>query len=410
MKIFASFITFLLFIGPVILAYIGWPVEGENVGKIRLYPSVYILEIYLFYCFLAGKINIKKNLPALFILIAVFAYFILSKLFGHTPNRQVCLNSMILPALYYLFYISLGHDNEVKASVKTTILMMFTFNCLMAIYERAIMQLFFPYDMLHSYIEFAEETDWYIFRSAALLGHPLTNALIMSIVMAFLLTSKMKSVYKYSLYILGMVSLFCFNSRGAIMISILAFILNIIFIFLKRDRSLKLIIGTTVFSVLSLFLFDFLIDTNLAGRFAEKGDFSSDDSSLARISIWLIFSKYNIMDMLWGLTGTEMENMAFTTVGTFHIENWFILSTLAVGLVLTVIVITLFVPLFYSSLKPYDRTFSFLLLLVTLGVASTNNSLACGVPALATFFACCYAFGDDEKIYKIRLKQIYSKL
>ena len=391
MKLFvSSLITFLLFLGPVVLFVLGWPVEGDLVKRIRLYPSFYLLIVCVGYYLLSHEINVKKHWAALTIIAVVFLFYIVNKFAGKSLGKMVCFNSMVLPALYYLYFTALKRNYRIKMYVKGILLTMFSANCLMSIYERYSMTQFFPIEMIRSDIYFADETENTLYRSSALLGHPLSNALIISIIMIFILTSSIGAKIKLSLYALGMVSLFCFNARGAIMISILTLFLYLIQPFFRKKKSLKKIISTSFFSIFAVILLNLLFERNVAGRFVGQGGLLSDNSSRARIEVWNLFWQYDLRDLLWGMS--DVEEKAERVLGFVHIENWFILSTMLVGLLLTLIVIVLFIPVFKKSLSYYDRFTCIIILISTIGIASTNNSLACGVPALATFFTCCYAF------------------
>ena len=397
MKLLSYVLTILLFIGPVILSVAGWPVAGfdEKSKNSYYFPSFYILTV-LFVAFSLKHKLIGSNLKyAITIVVFCFFCFFLNLILGRGTNTNIYFHSMALPAMYYIFYELLGNDQVIRANIKKLILLLFTFNGLMAIYERLTLTLYYPYDLIR--FEFDYELDEMMaFRSSALLGHPLTNALIMSIIMTFILISDFNVIKKYSLCLIGFFSLFCFNARAAIMISAGIFALYNIRPIIHKGESLSRRFFSAILLVSFIIIGAYLFSAGFAGRFEERGNLSEDGSALARIEVFGILSQYGISNFLWGLPYKDVENMAIAVLGMTHIENWFILSTMLVGLVVTTVVTFLFIPVYRYAIKPYSRYSSFLIFISTIVLASTNNSLATGIPALSIFFACCYAFSPID--------------
>ena len=404
MRIFAFLLTFLLFIGPVILAFAGFPVEGENIGKRHLYPAFYLLFIYIIIRFIQGYFfNNKMNTYAFRMLVFVFiSYFFLRFATGHRPSQMILFNSIALPALYAMFFSNLNGEN-VRRQVRFFLIAVFCFNCLMAVYERLILYQFFPVSSIFNYMDFSIENDMYsdIFRSNALLGHPLSNALITSVVMGFLIVSDLKIIVKYPLIMLGFVALLCFNARGAILFTAAFFIIYSILPQMelpKKVRRKKWIIGIAALLVCA-YAFNYMIQHGYGGRFFEY-DVDSDSSIAARLEVWKIIERYDWTFFLLG--GLDVEEIAMRILGYNHIENWLILCFMSVGIIVTALAIIFFVPMFRKSLKQYTIFESIIVIGVFLCVSTTNNSLACGVPAIATFFTCAYAFSKfkDDNIEK----------
>lgn len=393
MNLLTKILTFLLFIGPVLLAVMGWPLYGfvEKSKVLYLYPSFYVLTVVVFWLYLKGKLKDIKFKYAVWIVFVSFSWFIFDKLYGREANMNVLFHSMALPAMYYIFYESLEDNPINRKNIKKIILVMFVINALMAIYERLTLTLYYPYDLIRSDFDYALEEEM-IFRSSALLGHPLTNALVMSIIMTFVLVSDYNFFKKYSLYLIGFFSLFCFNARAAIMISAGILVLyNVRPLFQKstswsrRFFSALLLVGFVVIGI-------YLLNAGFGGRFEDRGELSEDSSALARIEVFSIISQYGISNFLWGLPYKDVENMAIAVLGMTHIENWFILSTMIVGLIVTTIVTLLFIPVYRRAVRLYDMFSAFLIFIGAIVLGSTNNSFATGIPALSIFFACCYAF------------------
>ena len=393
MNLLAYILTLLLFLGPIFLAVNGWPVEGfgDKFKVMYLYPSFYILSVVVPFLFIQRKLSGFRYKYALAIILITVLWFVVNKMIGGPAHKNALLQSMTLPAMYYVFYEYIKEDGYLRTKIKNLLIFLFLFNALMAIYERITLTLYYPYDLIRSDFDFALDEDL-VFRSSAMLGHPLTNALIMSIVMTFILISNLKSLLKYSLFFIGFFSLFCFNARAAIIISAGVFVLYTIRPLFQKGTSSS----RRLFSILLLIAFSlvgiFLLNAGFGGRFEERGELSEDSSTLARLEVFNIISEYGISNFLWGLSGKDVDQIAMAVLGMTHIENWFILSTMYSGLIITTIVTLLFVPVYRNATRPYEKYFSFLIFISTIVLGSTNNSFATGIPALSIFFACCYAF------------------
>jgi hypothetical protein len=409
----AYILTFLLFIGPVVLAVMGLPIYGfsDNVKEVYLYPSFYILSIAVLIWQFQGELQNQKMKYAKWIIVTTFSWFFIQVFLGREGNKNVLFHSMALPAMYYIMYEKLKDSNINKIKLRNFVIFMFTLNGLMAIFERLTLTVYYPYDLIRKDFDFGLIQDEMIFRSAALLGHPLTNALCMSIIMVFILTSELKLFNKTILYLLGFFSLFCFNARAAIMISAGTYVLYVIGLLFLKDSSLSKRFFQVVLLLLFVVVGVYLLGAGFGGRFEEQGSFSEDNSALARIEVFGIIGEYGVSNFLWGLPYKDVENIAMEVLGMTHVENWFILSTMIVGLVVTTIVVLLFIPVYRNAIFLYDRYTSFLLFVGFVVLASTNNSLATGIPALSIFFACCYVFShseDDDVIERDTVSEIES--
>lgn len=397
MKILTFLLTILLFISPVFMAVNGWPIVGfgDKFKEMYLYPSFYILTIVVFFLFIQRRLLEKRYRYALCVIFITFSWFIVNRIADGVANRNVLLHSMNLPAMYYVYYEYMKENEFPINSLKKLLIFLFLFNALIAIYERLTLTLFYPYDLIRTDFDYLLDEEE-VFRSSAMLGHPLTNALIMSIMMTFILISNLRPIVKYSLFFTGFLSLFCFNARAAIIISAGIFVLYMIRPIFKKDSSKRSrLFAVFVLVVFALFGF-YLLQSGYGGRFEERGDFSEDGSVLARLDVFDIVIQYGISNYLWGLPPDEVDQIAMSVLGMTHIENWFILSTLSSGLIITTIVTLLYVPIYRNATLPYSKYSSFLIFIATIVLGSTNNSFATGIPALSIFFACCYAFTPVE--------------
>ena len=111
MQLISYIVTALLFMGPCVLAYLGWQVEGKNVGFITsFYPSFYLLLLTHFYCLYRSKKYRQVNKPVTWLFVICCTCYIFFKLlFGRDIPRMVLFNSIVLPAMYGSFHLSLHH-------------------------------------------------------------------------------------------------------------------------------------------------------------------------------------------------------------------------------------------------------------------------------------------------------------
>lgn len=397
MNLLALFLTLLLFLGPVFMAVNGWPIEGfgDKYKVMYLYPSFYILTIVIIALFAQRNLTEKRYKYALILIFITVSWFVINQIMGGAAHKNALLQSMTLPAMYYVFYEYLKENKFEKDNIKKLLIFLFIFNALMAIYERLSLTLYYPYDLIRSDFDYALDDDQ-VFRSSAMLGHPLTNALIMSIMMTFILVSNFNIIIKYGLYFVGFFSLFCFNSRAAILLSAVIFILFMARPLLNKKATFRSRLLAFILLVAIIVFGAHLIESGYGGRFEAQGEISEDNSALARLDVFDIIIQYGVSNFLWGLSGDEVDQIAMAVLGMTHIENWFILSTMYNGLIITSIVTLLFVPIYRNAILPYNKYDSFLIFISTIVLGSTNNSFATGIPALSIFFACCYAFSPPD--------------
>ena len=397
MQLISYIVTVLLFMGPCVLAYLGWQVEGENVGFITsFYPSFYLLLYAHFYCLYRSKKYRQENIQTtwLFVICCV-SYIFFKILFGRDIPQMILFNSILLPAMYGSFFTYFSTVRH-QLKIQQLIIVLYIVNSSLALIERLTMQIFFPLDLAYTNFDFFIAEDIGLFRSCALLGHPLSNALITATIMGFILISDLKNSYKYSLYMFGFVALMCFNARGAMLISGLSFVVYTIYNLFRSKVKFSTKLNLAVFVSICVILTFSLLEAGYGGRFFEHDDISEDNSIMARIYVWFMLSYLDLPSLLLGINGDGIGRLAIRTMGIIHVENWLILFVLNLGVILTIIVVLIFIPIFRSKLKKYTFFQILFVLGVCFGIASTNNSLASGVPAISVFMTCAYAFTHND--------------
>lgn len=387
----------LFFIGPAILFQLGWVIDYSKApGYQKLYPSFYILFGLVSYRLFLTPFEILKErkieIRLLVIFIFLLAFMIIK---GESGGFALIINCLMLPVLLsMLLPNSSVHTKFALAGTKRLILIFFVVECLFAILERLIGVNFFTYANGNGNALIIWLWDMSRFRSTALLGHPLSNALCVSVVLSFILISDLKDGFKYALFCLGIVSILCFNTRSSLLawgILFPSYILHLVF-FKEGVKFKKKIVLTSFLFVGLLLALYLIIEYDFAGRIIEKG--INDSSAGARIGIWRIFENIKFYNLVIGHSSDELS-LLMRRSGFYHIENYWLIFLIRFGIIFTSIIIALFIGLFKKYLAPFHTFETYFLTACFVLLSSTNNSLAVGVPAVSFFFVCCVVFNPN---------------
>ena len=143
-----------------------------------------------------------------------------AKLFGEALIRIVT----ILIILHY-------KDSCIYPNKKIRLFALFFYilECVLAIYERQMLDHLIDYDSdsqaMNANMYLSED-----FRSFSLMGHPLRNANVVSVMLAFILcTNTIKSIPKSLLVLLGLGAIWAFNSRACMMVWMILVIYRVFF-------------------------------------------------------------------------------------------------------------------------------------------------------------------------------------
>lgn len=215
------------------------------------------------------------------------------------------------------------------------------------------------------------------FRSYALLGHPLQNALIMSTIMSFILISPIKINIKMTLWILGYVSILCFNTRSSIIGNALIFTIYVFYtVFVRKGvkaRVKKWLIFASFFAfgVIAVLI----VKYDLGGRLLKMGVNDDAGSTQTRLDAFSILTSYSFSDLTWGIDARYYD-MILARSGIKILENWWIDFILYFGTLPFLIMIILYVLLIVHLYKGYDKFSIFISVITFWLICSTNNSLA----------------------------------
>lgn len=214
------------------------------------------------------------------------------------------------------------------------------------------------------------------YRSWALHGHPLQNALIVSTMMSFILFSGLKEQIKVPLWIMGYIAILCFNTRSSIVGNALIFGCYLLYtIFKDRTVRIKTKRHLIVITIISLTGLVWLMNSyGLGGRLLNMGLFD-DSSAQVRVDTWSLFNYFSIEDFIWGISHLQYQRLLYVC-DLFATENFWIDWLLRLGVVFLVPFIVLYFIFVRSLYKGYSFVSKCFTAATFLLIASTNNSLS----------------------------------
>lgn len=317
-------------------------------------------------------------------LFTIYAFVMITAFVFHVIVRKPAfdinfweVSSWIL--IVYLMYISREIKFQ-KPILFYVALFFFMAECSIAILERITSSWIFQYDseILDSFI-LEGDISQNGFRSFSMLGHPLNNANVVSLFLGFLLVNhKLKKKYKILLMLIGLLALWAFNSRGAILIWIIILIVRFV---LYKINLLHIMVPSIILILVAPYAVEW-INSGALGRFSF--DFS-DSSALTRLSSFIYFQTHN-----WNLENILLGGDLIYMPGTdLIIENGVLLNMSYWGWVIGTLKIFLEIYITYRLLNQYANKEKFVLLLSFWGVALMNNNVF--NPLVLTFFLFAYS-------------------
>lgn len=214
-------------------------------------------------------------------------------------------------------------------------------------------------------------------RSAALLGHPLTaSGLIAGYILALLLKPSLcpQPIVRLPLIAFCLGSLMAFGGRTALVTTLLVFALSASVMLLRMLRGERFpLIGlvvaiavifvgiATVFAMLNLGLFDKMLLR-----------FSSDKgSALARVATINLLSHFDWNEIIFGPSVARANALQSQLGLDYGIENFWVSCIVQFGLIHTTLITTALVAFFIKIYATSDRAVVALILLITVIAASS---------------------------------------
>ena len=396
------FSFFLFFVFTPLLNKLGYIGGETGPAYFKILPSTYlILFSFVFVLFSKAEdfwgIFYRKRYGFAFLGVClVLVLYVVCQ--NRTSSISFMADTLISSAM--LAIILPKYDYKLNIGVKWIVLIFFVVDCLFAVYERLISYNFFPPDYMHVLTEYYARA----FRSTALLGHPLNNALNLVVIMGFIYLSRIK--YRDILIILGLTGLLCFGSRGAIygFISMTA-MHYFVFRFLYNHNTFSRIRVNNRFytymyfvigGVLLLYL---LFYTHFGDRLLSVSVYD-DSSAGARVRLYAILDNINFSEVLWGASTQKIEAIQ-SRLDLEIIENFWLQWILRFGMVFTIGLFISMATLLYNRLHFLYVNERVYLIALFFMVASTNNSLATTTGVISTFLLCTAGFNPFRYFVKI---------
>lgn len=348
--------------------------------------SFFPMMIYLVTVFIREPKNsfLKKYNKVSFILIIEAIIAILLKWSVGQDYFKNLLLFIFIPICTSIVFETL--PNERIKHLKRIVLFFFIIECSLAIYERIFYINFFNIeDLTREELLYYNPENWE-FRSTSLLGHPLANAMGVTTILSFILTSKIKIQNKLLYFLLGYISLFCFNARGAIIISSILMI-PYVFHLIKKHNYHKKILYTL--SALSLSVIGYIIlTTSLGGRLFNT-DKLLDGSAQTRLDVFDFTRFINLEQLLLGDSSLYVFLMRKLEAG--GVENGIISLIIDWGLILTLIILPTLILFHYKKLSIYSTSDKIWIMAIFYILGTMNPNLATPVQWTIWIFA-YYAF------------------
>lgn len=354
---------------------------GNSIHTVAFTPLIAFLCVQ----FARHKMKlIRRENNIAIILLLLGGLIILFQIFVGQKELTNIIIFLVIPILFSI-YLEEASINEILVLRKAIILLLIV-EFLISFYER----------MTYSVVLTSEDAygvmngmgDQWSFRASALFGHPINNAMIISIINIFILSSNMKIHLKLFYFFIALISLFCFNERGSILVTVITSIPFMIEIYRRGNMKTRNIYLCIFIPVLVLFVF-FIMNSDFGGRLFNHEISKDDSSTMARMAA-LTFADYlDSNELLYG--GSGNYDRLLIRMNMVGIENGFVAIILLYGLIISIPLI-LFLFIFHiQKLLVYDKWKAILIIIVFYGTGMTNPSL---VNPLQWFIFICsyYAF------------------
>lgn len=301
---------------------------------------------------------------------------------------------VILPILIFITYLSMERKC-LAHKYKKILYIAYLFECGIAIIEKLLYINIFQFDIGDEVVMMSGLSSQE-FRSIGLYGHPLQNALVVFTFILFILIYESNIKLKFLLSIIGVISIFCFNTRAAIVMSVLCIALYMLYWIkvTKKTSGIRITVLVCMFIVFVI-IYNLYSSGVIGGRLSSMGLYD-DDSASVRIAAWTIFDYYDLSDFIFGINSTELELLKYR-VGLYAIENFWLNWILSYGVLFVAGLIMLYIPVMKKLFKKESKFNTFFIIVPFFVLASTNPSLAVSIVPMTSFLLLSYIMPRDIK-------------
>jgi hypothetical protein len=349
----------------------------------------------------------KKNNTFVLLLTYLTLFSIFKLITDRGEGTRAFLLTIISAPIIYASLPYLGRKNKneyIDFWTYATYILLFAYlaETGVAIYERVAGRQIFGWA---SYVVTLDAIGIENYRSSALYGHPLYNALMVSISMAFILISDLRPKYKFFLWGLGYAAILCFNARASIVGNALLLGLYLLHTSVaNRKVKFSTKIGIILLGIVIAAVAYKAIMSGLVGARLLNMGLMDEDSSQVRIDAVEFVSGLDMKTYLYGMSFNE-----FASLLRFHhveaLENFWIEYLLRYGLVFLVPYVFFYFLFMRHELQRYSFFESMFVCTAFILIASTNNSLSTSFVALLYFLVLIRIF--DPLLLKQTVKRKY---
>ena len=348
-------------------------------------------NMFMFFILFIPYIMKERNIVGLLYCGAIIIGFLFHKIEGLDAKL---FGEVLIRIVPILIIIRLRHDKCYSNKfVNFFIVSFYVAECLIAIYEKLTLTHLFDYDSetqaMNVNMNFSEE-----FRSFSLFGHPLHNANVVSVMLAFIFCSSSIKVFpKIVLVLLGLGAIWSFNSRAAMMIWLFFFFFRLFF----YEKGLSILFLVIPLIIVLPTVFIYVQKTGVLGRL----DFDfSDGSTLTRILAFEIFFSHpwSLLEMVMGGTILEYPTGGSSGIADYvYIENGYLFDLGYWGFLLGTIKILGEIVISYQALNNYSSRDKIIIMIAMWGIASMNNNTSFTF-LMPFYLSCILAFGRKKSI------------
>lgn len=380
------YIALTLFLGNNVVCFLHLKLEGNSILALSHYITLPVLFLAVFVN--AKYVRITKNEKWFIftsLLIMAFQKIFMDKSAGMSFFFNSILEAILLCMLLRLL------DYKRKKKLQKFLIAFIVIEFIIAVYEYFTYNIIFANDVNTLDVFTGQEE----MRSYALHGHPLQNAFLVSIVMTTILSSKLKQSIRYSVFFLGYLALFCFNTRSSIYFMSVVLLINIWRdFFLGKQSIAKKVTFLTLIAATISYLIVFVQSHDMGSRLAIGMD-SNDGSSYARfILINVLTQDMSLKDLLVGIS-TKASDSYMIKYSLVAIENSVVNLIMGFGLIFTILFFFFYYKIFCEITREKVLLYSLIFIMVLL--FNTNNALQTNCPIMPVAIMSLFAFRSNIK-------------
>lgn len=331
------------------------------------------------------------------LLLAVFG--IIMKAVDGQDYFKSYLCFIILPVLMAMTFES-NHRARKELMGKLVLLFLFV-ECGIAIYER-LAEVNLLLDASEEELIAAMSAETWEFRSSALLEHPLLNAHVVTIITAFILTSKKGLLLKFLCFLMSYITLFCFNARGATIVYSIVLLPYMYYLIRNQSprkyRDLFTLLAVAVVAYILYMIFN----SDIGGRLANEGKLL-DGSAKTRLEVLGFVNLISSDVFLWGSPSAYMSLMEKLRAG--GVENGVVVLVIKYGVVMASLMLLMLFRFQTGRMKGYySKLEKWIVLIVFYVIGVMNPNLS--TPTVWVWWVISYyAFRDETRKYELVVQQ-----